>query len=376
MPDDFHGVRVIEVSDGPRNISILNTSVIGCVVTGDDADADMFPLNKPVFILNTDRALDRAGTTGSLSKTLRTFSRQGGAPCVIVRVPEDTDPQTQDDLIIGGIENGVRTGLQALLIAEAKLGVKPLIIGVPYHDTLAVAGELSIIAKELRAFVYVHADGATTKEEAVLYRQNFNQKEIEVCWPHLEDDNVTALALVMRSRTDQEIGFHKTISNIPFVGDMAFKDGMEVSYNNAGQNSDAQFLNDGEVTTIIFRNGFRFWGNRTCSDDPDFMFESAVRTGQIIAQTIENAHISFSDDGLLPGLVDQILQSLNSFLRRLVNQGRILGGEAWIIPEDNPKESVKAGDFVIDYDFMPVPPLEQLTLRQRITGRYASNLIA
>ena len=34
------------------------------------------------------------------------------------------------------------------------------------------------------------------------------------------------------------------------------------------------------------------------------------------------------------------------------------------------KESLKAGQLYIDYDYTPVPPLENLMFKQRITDRY------
>jgi phage tail sheath protein FI len=44
------------------------------------------------------------------------------------------------------------------------------------------------------------------------------------------------------------------------------------------------------VTTLIRRDGFRFWGSRTCSADPLFAFESATRTAQVLADTMAEAH--------------------------------------------------------------------------------------
>ncbi|EPC6974770.1 hypothetical protein ACR04F_004786, partial [Escherichia coli] len=38
-------------------------------------------------------------------------------------------------------------------------------------------------------------------------------------------------------------------------------------------------------------------------------------------------------------------------------------------------ETLKAGKLYIDYDYTPVPPLETLTLRQRITDKYLANLV-
>jgi phage tail sheath protein FI len=39
----------------------------------------------------------------------------------------------------------------------------------------------------------------------------------------------------------------------------------------------------------------------------------------------------------------------------------------------NDRESLKAGQLKIDYDYTPVPPLENLLLRQRITDSYLVN---
>lgn len=39
----------------------------------------------------------------------------------------------------------------------------------------------------------------------------------------------------------------------------------------------------------------------------------------------------------------------------------------------NDKDTLKAGKLTIDYDYTPVPPLENLMLRQRITDQYLVN---
>ncbi len=48
----------------------------------------------------------------------------------------------------------------------------------------------------------------------------------------------------------------------------------------------------------------------------------------------------------------------------------LIGGDCWIDDSVNDKDSLKAGKLWIDYDYTPVPPLENLMLRQRITDRY------
>ena len=50
---------------------------------------------------------------------------------------------------------------------------------------------------------------------------------------------------------------------------------------------EAGVLNASEVTALIRTDGgYRFWGNRTCADEPLFAFESTVRVAQLLAETI------------------------------------------------------------------------------------------
>ncbi|ELI8281491.1 phage tail sheath subtilisin-like domain-containing protein, partial [Yersinia enterocolitica] len=86
--------------------------------------------------------------------------------------------------VIGGVdENGLYTGLYALLVAEMRVGVKPRIIGAPGLDTLAVANQIAIFARELKAFAYISATGCKTIAEAKIYRKNFIQREVMVIYP-------------------------------------------------------------------------------------------------------------------------------------------------------------------------------------------------
>ena len=82
------------------------------------------------------------------------------------------------------------------------------------------------------------------------------------------------------------------------------------------------------------------------------------------------AHAWAMDLPMTPSLVRDIVEGINGKMRSLTRNGYLLGGSAWYDPEFNPKDSLKDGQLGIDYDYTPVPPLENLTLRQRITDRY------
>jgi len=302
-----------------------------------------------------------------------------------VRVAEGADEAETTSNIIGGTdENGQYTGMKALLAAQTQLDVKPRILGVPGLDSLAVATALASIAEQLRAFAYVSAWECKTISEARLYRQNFSQREIMVIWPDFVAWNTatsrsdtafaTARALGLRAKIDNDTGWHKTLSNVGVNGVTGISASVFWDLQQTG--TDADLLNEADVTTLIRKDGFRFWGNRTCSDDPLFQFENYTRTAQVLADTMAEAHMWAVDKPLTAVLVKEIIAGINAKFRELVNAGYLLGASAWYDESANDKDTLKAGKLFIDYDYTPVPPLEDLTLRQRITDTYLANFAA
>lgn len=392
MPTSYHhGVRVLEINEGTRPIRSVSTAVIGTVCTASDADAALFPLNKPVLITNVQSAVGKAGTKGTLARTLQAIADHTNAFTVVVRVEDSINEDEEAAAaevtanIVGTVEaDGTATGLKALLTAKAALGVTPRIIGVPALDSQPVATELVAVAKKLRAFAYVSAYECETKEEVTAYRENFGAREVMVIWPDFvsfdvatkQQDSayVIARALGLRAKLDKEIGWHKTLSNMPVSG----VEGIDkpVFWDLQDPATDAGYLNENDVTTLIREGGFRFWGSRTCSEDPLFAFENYTRTAQVIADTIAEAHLWAIDKPMHPSLVRDIIEGINAKFREMKALGLIIDAQAWFDEEANSKETLKDGKLYIDYDYTPVPPLENLTLRQRITDRYLADFAA
>lgn len=339
-----------------------------------------FPLNEPVLITNIYTAIGNAGAGGTLRNALRAIVEETKAVVVVVRVEEGQDADATTANVIGSVDplTGKKTGMQALTAAETKFGVKPRILGVPDLDTQAVTAALVGIAQQLRAFVYAFAHGCQTKEEARMYRENFGQREVMIIWPNWQAFDVdaeetlplpaVAKAMGHRARLDQEIGWHKTLSNMPVNGVTGIT--QDLSWDLQDPNTDAGYLNEADVTTLIRKEGFRFWGSRTCSADPLFAFESYTRTAQVLADTIAEAHFWAIDKPMHPSLVRDIIEGVNAKFRELIRNGYILGGSAWFDEEVNTPEVLKSGKLYIDYDYTPVPPLESLMFKQRITDRY------
>jgi phage tail sheath protein FI len=389
MPADYHhGIRVVEATDGTRPIRTVSTAVIGIVCTGSDADAAAFPLDTPVLVTNVQAAIGKAGTLGTLAATLDAIADQTNALTVVVRVADgegaDAAAKAADQVtkLIGTTTaEGQMTGLKALLAAQAKLGVTPRILGVPGLDSLAVATELVSIAQKLRGFAYVSAWDCATKEEAVAYRDGLGAREVMVIWPDFlawdtvssstETAPAVARALGLRAKIDNEVGWHKTLSNVVVNGVTGIS--KDVFWDLQDPATDAGYLNENDVTTLIRCDGFRFWGSRTCSADPLFAFESATRTAQVLADTIAEAHLWAVDKPLHPSLVRDILEGINAKFRELKRLGYIIDAEAWYDPALNEQTTLSAGKLYIDYAYTPVPPLENLSFNQRITDRFLAD---
>ncbi|MEQ4451014.1 phage tail sheath protein [Kosakonia sp. YIM B13605] len=388
MSDYHHGVQVVEINDGTRVISTVSTAIVGMVCTASDADAATFPLNEPVLITNVQSAIAKAGTKGTLASSLQAIADQAKPVIVVVRVAEgsgdDAQAQTISNIIGTTDANGKYTGLKALLTAEAVTGVKPRILGVPGYDTQEVATALAPVCQKLRAFGYVSAWGCKTISEAIKYRENFSQRELMVIWPDfLAWDTVanasatayaTARALGLRAYIDQSVGWHKTLSNVGVNGVTGISTPVFWDLQESG--TDADLLNQAGVTTLIRKDGFRLWGNRTCSDDPLFLFENYTRTAQVIADTMADAHMWAVDKPITATLIRDIIDGINAKFRELKSNGYIVDATCWFDESANDAETLKAGKLYIDYDYTPVPPLENLTLRQRITDKYLANLVS
>ena len=103
----FHGARVTENTDLVTAINDVDSSVIGIVATADDADAKLFPLNKPTLLTRVNDVLGKCGTTGTLYRALKAIADQVSTKVIVVRVAEhkEEDGKTQDQLVIGGSED-------------------------------------------------------------------------------------------------------------------------------------------------------------------------------------------------------------------------------------------------------------------------------
>ncbi len=103
--------------------------------------------------------LAKAGTKGTLAKSLDAIVDQADAQVVIVRVNDSKNTEELKANVIGTADNGSYTGLKALRRAKAVTGFTPKILGCPELDSQDVLTELASIAQATRAFAYGSAGG-------------------------------------------------------------------------------------------------------------------------------------------------------------------------------------------------------------------------
>lgn len=372
-----HGLRFLTVTTALTGFRVMATAVIGLVATAPLAQADAFPLNQPVLVRDLPAAIADAGAVGTLATALRAIDDQVKTLVVVVRVApgEDENPVTAQ----AETDANVVAGVDRLLTAEQTLGVKPRILGAPGLDTAPVAARLGVVAPKLNAFAYAAAIGADIAARTA-YRATFAVRELMLINggflafnPDLEPPAAAASwgvarALGLRARIDQEQGFNKTLSNVAVAGVLGVTD--PVSWDLQSSATDAGVLNAADITCIIQRNGFRFWGNHTCADADDWMFESTVRTDQVLRDTIADGVFPYLDRPLTADLRNIILERINATFRELKRLGLIIGAEAFYDPSMNPPESLAAGKLRLGYKFTDTPPLEDLGVAVERTNEY------
>jgi len=245
-----------------------------------------------------------------------------------------------------------------------------------------VVAELAGIAQRMRGIIL--ADGPnTTDAAAITYREDWGTARVYVIDPHVmvwdTDANMavarpgSAVAAGVIARTDAAKGFWWSPSNQALNGVVGTA--RPIDFAMSDPNSVANYLNANEVATIIHQDGYRLWGNRTCSSDPMWAFLSVRRTHDMINESIEQSYLWALARPFSLQLLEDIAGSVNAYLRRLKARTAILGGKVWLDPELNTKDSLMAGELFLDFDNEAPAPLEHLTMRMHRNPDYYEELV-
>lgn len=389
----LHGVDIIEVNSGPRPIQTVRSSVIGLIGTAPGADVEKFPLNKPILIAGRRKDTVGLGETGTLPAAIIDIFDQTGALIVLIRV-EVSDGGDEVPLLPDGVDDatGEYLGVSAFIGAESEVHVVPRILIAPeFSHNVVNTNVLLKVAKRLRAVVVV--DGPNTNDsDAIAFRTLFKESRLYIVDPWVRVGNpaaqdpdappdtpqtiirpASARVAGLIAKVDSDSGFWNSPSNKSIGGVVGLA--RAIDFELGDSNSRANLLNENQVTTIISKQGFRLWGNRTTSEDLKWAFLSVRRTADMINESLLRAHLWAVDRNITLTYLEDVLESVNDYLRTLRNQGAIINGTAWADPELNTPSEIASGRVHIDFDFTPPYPAEHIIFRSHLVNDYLSEVI-
>ena len=243
-----------------------------------------------------------------------------------------------------------------------------------------VVAELLGIAERLRAVII--ADGPNTTDAAAIdYREDWGSPRIYVVDPHVKvmkngavvTEPVSARVAGLIAKIDNDRGFWWSPSNNVINGIVGSH--RPVDFALGDPNARANLLNENEVATIIQEDGYRLWGNRTCSSDPKWAFLSVRRTADMINESLLRAHLWAVDRNITKTYVGEVTEGVNAYLRQLNAQGAILGGKCWADPDLNSPQSIQDGKIYFNFDFTPPYPAEHIIFRSHLVDDYLEEIL-
>ncbi len=303
--------------------------------------------------------------------------------------------------IVGGIDNGtgVRTGMALWDTAYNQFGFKPKLLIAPRYTSLStVATSLQAKATLYRGYTYIDAPIGTTPSGALAGRGpsgsiNFNiaDQRVKLLYPHLRNtdpsvDQPTLKNVPMsihwagvRNRTDRTRGFWWSTSNQQLTGAEGVERTITWELNNA--NTEANLLNEAGISTIAvgFGTGIRAWGNYSSAyptDTHPASFEPVRRVADAIYDSLEFAMLQYVDRPISPALIDEILETGNSYVSTMIGRGALVSGSRVSFDPSKNTATVKAsGQLIFDIELMGPTPLQRLTFEAYLDTRLLDNVL-
>ncbi|RKR02585.1 hypothetical protein C7446_2303 [Kushneria sinocarnis] len=348
-------------------------------------EAEPFPLHTPTLVAGSRTKAARLGTAGTLYRALEGIFDQIGAVVIVVRVEEGDDEQQTIANVVGGAnaQTGKLEGVHALPGAKSVVGYQPRILAAPgfTHQREsgrrnAVVAELVGIADRMRAIIVV--DGPNTTDSAAQqYANDWGSARVYMHDPWYQvladdgsyaDEPSSARIAGIIARTDNDQGFWWSPSNKPVNGIVGTSRAIDFTLGDA--NARANLLNEGGIATTIHQDGYRLWGNRTLTDDTQWMFLSVRRTADMINDSILRAHLWAVDRNITKTYVEDVEEGVNAYIASLKAQGALLGGRCWADPDLNTPANIQQGKVYFNFEFTPPYPAEHITFRSMLVNDY------
>lgn len=412
----LHGIRVEETTEFRAPTRPINTGVIGVVVTCSDELASKgyaylksrrqmelwFGTPSKENVGNAQRVLDAIYNHGNL-EVIAIPVGVGGTPPPPPTKPDGDGAKESDkkevskadksliDKVVGSYTDDGATGIKALtIIATEPVGETPdgapiflpnapKIIGAPdfSHDP-EVLKALKEAGDKLKARVVVDSPN-TSKEEATAFAATIGNDRVYplypkvVCIGHETSVGLSAPGLGTVAKANNEKGFHASPSSIIVEGVKKLTKPVSWSIDDPG--SDANFLNNGKVATLIRLGSFRLHGNYSAFAEGSPIEFLCVRvTADTIADVITKNHYWALDKGITKSYIQTVVSNTKKYIDELKAEGAIIGGDCYADPEKNKPENIRKGVVVFTYKFTPVYPGNELVFESVLVDDYLTEI--
>lgn len=299
--------------------------------------------------------------------------------------------------IIGTNTGGTKTGAEQIADIPSTLNIdlgNGILIAPNWTHQLVVGGGYNTVINKLLNLantcgtMVISDTPNTTKEDAITWKlNNISPRVIAVGlgWnkstingASVTRPSAALVAGLIAGLDNQAGGVALSPSNRVIKGIEALL--KPVSFNisvfaDEGSASDANYLNENGVCTIINSNGFRFWGNYTTSDLGDqSRFINVKRVIDYLGRIIPKSLVSFIDLNISTGYLDVVTEHLNAEINKLIGQGILLSGEAWPASADiNTPAELLAGNVYFNIRVSIASPAQTINITTRVTNGYLTS---
>ncbi|TCJ95958.1 hypothetical protein EV694_1961 [Volucribacter psittacicida] len=302
----------------------------------------------------------------------------------------DANKVTEDE-IKGGIDSvtGKRKGFELLRDGFNLFGADAKILLCPdYDNTASCAAALATLAEQLKAVAYIQLPKGTSLSQAISGRgplgtinASASSERVRHFFPYVQGshntlENLAVHAAGLRMKVDTEQGYWFSTSNRALQGVIGLEIPLTARVDD--EQSETNLLNAVGITTVFnsFGTGFRLWGNRS-SNYPTVThiinFETALRTGDLIDESIRRSELQYIDRPIDEALIDSLIETVDTYLRALPS---IVGYSVSLDYDYDLVDAFSKGQVPLKYDYTPKIPAELITNKSVMTRKYLANLVS
>ena len=377
---DFVGVRVFsDLSDQVVSIDTRDSTVIGIVgpLPGiDPSNETAIPYDEPFRISTDDPATVAMLGPGLIQDAVNQTLQEGIVTDMVFsrsRIPSSGTLDAQLAAIAG--DPSAKTGVWTLLHGIDDLKLEPGSIIVPGYTSQRLGGLKNPVAAAMDSVCSVIIDcmgivqtPATSREDAAAYAQDFEhslnmiamypQATFELGGEVVRDITPSVAAAMVRS--DKANGNpYKAFWNKPLLGVLG--PSQRVSYRDGDTTSDANYLNQNGVGTVI--EGNLLWSPFNTATDPTIVGYRSIkriRTRRAIEKALLRPLRAYLAEDLGPHLVTRIGQSIDQACAERKAVGALIGWQILWPRSLNPNDLLRKGGLRLQLRFEETPDLTDL----------------